>query len=138
MQGRFAEEHVPRHVREILAAESGANDGLGTHGVSSSLLQTSDAGIRAGVPFIYLAIYIQRRLSPTSSFHTLGQSILRWFLSTILYEICLSIVMGAVIGYIARKTLKEAEKREFIDHESFLAYGVGLTVRCLPIQFPVN
>lgn len=28
-KGRFAESHVPRHVRDIIVAESGANDGLG-------------------------------------------------------------------------------------------------------------
>lgn len=57
---------------------------------------------------------------------TVGTAIGEWFLSTWLYQIILSCVLGATIGFIARKTLKEAHKRKLIDHESFLAYGVGL------------
>jgi hypothetical protein len=32
-----------------------------------------------------------------------------------------------------RKTLKEAHKRNLIDHESFLAYGVGLSFLVLGV-----
>ena len=38
-KGRFADKHVPIHVRNIIVAESGANDGL-------------------GFPFIYLALFL--------------------------------------------------------------------------------
>lgn len=29
VKGRYAEKHVPKGVRDIISAESGANDGLG-------------------------------------------------------------------------------------------------------------
>ncbi|KAJ3332152.1 hypothetical protein HDU76_001139 [Blyttiomyces sp. JEL0837] len=43
VKGKFAEAHIPLHVRLIISAESGANDGLGT-------------------PLLFLAIYLQRIL----------------------------------------------------------------------------
>lgn len=39
VKGRFAEDHVPKRIRDLISAESGANDGLGckrqTHAVLS-------------------------------------------------------------------------------------------------------
>jgi NhaP-type Na+/H+ or K+/H+ antiporter len=67
------------------------------------------------------------------------------FYNIVLYQICLSILIGAVIGYVARKILRFAEERRYaatldpvflrsklirtslIDHESFLSFGVALT-----------
>ncbi len=89
-------------MRDIISAESGANDGL-------------------GYPFLFLPIYLMDRGTLP-----VGASIKEWVISTIIYQIGLSCVLGALIGYIARKTLKEAHRRRLIDHESFLAYGIGL------------
>lgn len=64
---------------------------------------------------------------------SIGAVIGHWIVSTWLYQIFLACAIGAVIGYIARKTLKEAHNRQLIDHESFLAYGLGLTFATLGI-----
>lgn len=57
--GRFAEEHVPLHVRNIIVAEAGANDGL-------------------GFPFLFLPLYLILIHSPTHPIHTVGGAIGEW------------------------------------------------------------
>jgi NhaP-type Na+/H+ or K+/H+ antiporter len=49
--GKFAEKHVPAHVRHMLAAESGCNDG-------------------AAFPFLYIALYLLLEKSPG---HAVGE-----------------------------------------------------------------
>lgn len=78
-QGRFAEKNVPQHVRNIIIAESGANDGL-------------------GFPFLYLALYQILRHVPENPTHTIGGAVAEWVYNVLLYQITLSIVIGAVIG----------------------------------------
>lgn len=51
----------------------------------------------------------------------------------ILYQVLLSVVIGSAIGYIARKVLRFAQERQLIDHESFLSFGVALTLFTLGV-----
>lgn len=64
---------------------------------------------------------------------TISEVLTEWVVETWIYQIILACVIGALIGFIARKTLKEAHKRQLIDHESFLAYGFGLAFLVLGI-----
>ncbi|ORY33688.1 Sodium/hydrogen exchanger family-domain-containing protein [Naematelia encephala] len=107
-KGRFAEQHVPLHVRNIIVAEAGANDGL-------------------GYPFLYLPLYLILIHEPTHPRHSVGGAVAEWIYNTVLYEIVLACVIGAIIGFVARKVLRFAEERDLIDHESFLSFGVALT-----------
>ncbi|ORX36017.1 Sodium/hydrogen exchanger family-domain-containing protein [Kockovaella imperatae] len=107
-KGRFAEMHVPVHVREIIVAEAGANDGL-------------------GYPFLYIPLYLILIHERSHPWHTVGGAVLEWFYNIVLYEIVLSCIIGAIIGYVARKVLRFSEERHLIDHESFLAFGIALT-----------
>ncbi|RSH92828.1 hypothetical protein EHS25_008274 [Saitozyma podzolica] len=113
-KGRFAEKHVPLHVRNIIVAESGANDGL-------------------GFPFLYIGLYLVLMHESSHPVHSVGGAIGEWFYNIVLYQICLSIVIGAIIGYVARKVLRFAEERSLIDHESFLSFGIALTFFTLGI-----
>lgn len=99
VRGRYAEKYVARNVRDIISAESGANDGL-------------------GYPFIFLPLLLMQRGNAS-----VGTALGEWVVSTWIFQIFLSCFIGALIGFIARKTLKEAHKRNLVDHESFLAYG---------------
>lgn len=69
---------MPKNVRDLISAESGANDGL-------------------GYPFIFLPILIMRRGD-----QSINAALTEWILSTWLYEIFLAILLGAVIGFVAR------------------------------------
>ncbi|KAI8379574.1 Cation/H+ exchanger [Radiomyces spectabilis] len=101
VQGHFAEKHVPPNVRNIISAESGANDGL-------------------GYPFLFLAIYLIKM--PTAA------AVTKWMTVVVLYQICFSVVIGFIVGYVARKLLRYAEERKLIDNESFLVFAVALSL----------
>ncbi|ORX67221.1 hypothetical protein DL89DRAFT_269642 [Linderina pennispora] len=106
VKGKFAEAKVPLHVRNIISAESGANDGL-------------------GYPYLYLALYLLK-------FGT-KEALTRWFVVVILWEIVVSVVLGGVIGWCARKLLQYARERGWVDHDSFLSFAISLTLLTLGI-----
>lgn len=102
VQGHFAEKYVPRNIRYLMIAESGANDGL-------------------GYPFLFLAIYL-------TQMENFSDAIFKWSWYIMGYEIGFSIIIGFAVGYVARKLLKFSEKREWIDKESFLVYAIALAL----------
>ncbi|KAL0931395.1 sodium/hydrogen antiporter nha1 [Colletotrichum truncatum] len=103
-KGKFA-KRVPKHLRDILSAESGCNDGM-------------------AFPFVYLGIYlIQEHMdAKKTTFH--------WIVYTILYECIFGAIFGFVVGYIARHGIKYAEKHDLIDRESFLVFYFVLALFC--------
>ncbi|KAJ2607697.1 hypothetical protein EV177_005372 [Coemansia sp. RSA 1804] len=101
LKGIFAESHVPRHLRNVLTAESGANDGL-------------------GYLMLFFALYLMRMPG--------GQAIGTWFYATWGYKILLSIGIGIVAGFIARKALRYAEAAGWVDKESFLSASITLAL----------
>ncbi|KAJ1765457.1 hypothetical protein LPJ74_006338 [Coemansia sp. RSA 1843] len=103
VKGRYAEANVPKNVRDALSAESGVNDGL-------------------GLPFLYFSLYLLNESYST------GHAIGKWFYWIWCYNILLSVVIGIVVGYVARKLLRLAESYDLIDKESFLAFSIGLAI----------
>ncbi|PWY69122.1 hypothetical protein BO70DRAFT_150193 [Aspergillus heteromorphus CBS 117.55] len=103
-KGKFA-RRVPKHLRDLLSAESGCNDGM-------------------AFPFIYLGFYIYR-YRPDA-----GEVALNWFCVTILYECIFGAVYGFIIGYVARHAIKWAERNQLVDRESFLVFYFVLAVFC--------
>ncbi|CAK7198974.1 hypothetical protein SEUCBS139899_001642 [Sporothrix eucalyptigena] len=115
VKGRFADQNVPPELQRIIIAESGANDGL-------------------GYPFLFLALYLIQYIGfdGTSEFPVpeggAGKAIGLWFGETLGYTILLSVVYGAVVGYIAKELLHWAEERKFVDRESFLVFAISLAL----------
>lgn len=103
-KGKFA-KRVPKHLRDILSAESGCNDGM-------------------AFPFIYLSVYLAR-YRPNA--HKVA---LHWFCYTILYECIFGAFYGFMVGYIARHAIKLAERKGLIDRESFLVFYFVLALFC--------
>ncbi|KAF1990041.1 hypothetical protein K402DRAFT_410628 [Aulographum hederae CBS 113979] len=103
-KGKFA-KRVPKHLRDLLSAESGCNDGM-------------------AFPFIYLAIYIIRYR------HHPSEVALHWFCYTVLYECIFGAVYGVIVGYIARRAIRLAHERDLIDRESFLVFYFVLALFC--------
>ena len=103
-KGKFA-KRVPRHLRDLLSAESGCNDGM-------------------AFPFIYLALYlIHYRLDAAEvTYH--------WICYTILYECIFGAVYGVAIGYMGRHAIKWAERHNIVDRESFLVFYFTLALFC--------
>ncbi|KAJ5712582.1 Na(+)/H(+) antiporter [Penicillium malachiteum] len=103
-KGKFA-KRVPKHLRDLLSAESGCNDGM-------------------AFPFIYLSFYIWKYRPDANKVS------LNWFCVTILYECIFGAVYGFLIGYFARHSIKFAERKGLIDRESFLVFYFVLAVFC--------
>ena len=112
VKGKFADKNVPKDLQTIIIAESGANDGL-------------------GYPFLFIALYIIKYVSNDG----LGQpggvrlAMAYWFGETWGYTIILSVLYGAVVGWIAKELLHWAEERRYVDRESFLVFAITLAVR---------
>ncbi|KAI1469382.1 alkali metal cation/H+ antiporter Nha1 C terminus-domain-containing protein [Daldinia caldariorum] len=103
-KGKFA-KRVPKHLRDLLSAESGCNDGM-------------------AFPFIYLSLYLlQEHLDAK-------QTTYHWLVYTVLYECIFGAVYGFLIGYIARHGIKYAERHDLIDRESFLVFYFTLALFC--------
>ena len=103
-KGKFA-KRVPRHLRDLLSAESGCNDGM-------------------AFPFVYLALYLIRYRPDASkvAYH--------WICYTILYECLFGAVYGVFVGYAARRLIRVAHERDLIDRESFLVFYFVLALFC--------
>lgn len=104
VSGKFA-QRVPGHLRNLLSAESGCNDGM-------------------AFPFLFLSMNLI--LHPGN-----GREIVKdWICVTILYECLFGCLLGCFIGYVGRITIRFAEKKNIIDRESFLAFYVVLAFMC--------
>lgn len=103
-KGKFA-KRVPKHLRDLLSAESGCNDGM-------------------AFPFIYLALYILRYKEQPN------EVALHWFCYTILYECIFGAFYGVAIGYIARRLIRYSHEADCIDRESFLVFYFVLALFC--------
>ncbi|EGN93823.1 hypothetical protein SERLA73DRAFT_163247 [Serpula lacrymans var. lacrymans S7.3] len=106
--GKYADKHVPAHIRHLLAAESGCNDG-------------------AAFPFLYIALYLVLDSST-------GQAIGDWFLFLWLYEVILGVVFGAVLGFSFRHLMKFCERNDLIDRQSYVAQYVSLAFLTIGIM----
>ncbi|KZT73873.1 hypothetical protein DAEQUDRAFT_761825 [Daedalea quercina L-15889] len=100
--GKYADKHVPAHLRHLLAAESGCNDG-------------------AAFPFLFLSLYLIND-------GTVGKAVGDWFLFLWLYQIILGTVLGAIIGYSFRHLMKFCERKDLIDRQSYVAQYVSLAI----------
>lgn len=114
-KGPFADKYVARHLREIISAEAGLNDGF-------------------GFPFLMLAVYLMRHASGKENLPTVdsatghnllmareedvtrqgggpAEALKNWFLETWLYFVIMSAVYGVIVGTAARYAIKYALRR---------------------------
>ncbi|KAF2743592.1 hypothetical protein M011DRAFT_410270 [Sporormia fimetaria CBS 119925] len=103
-KGKFA-KRIPKHLRDLLSAESGCNDGM-------------------AFPFVYLAVYAIR-YRPDA-----GKVTFHWFCYTVLYECIFGAIFGVLIGYAARRAIRYAHEKDLIDRESFLVFYFVLALFC--------
>jgi NhaP-type Na+/H+ or K+/H+ antiporter len=116
VKGKFADKNIPRELQKIIVAESGANDGL-------------------GYPFLFLPLYLIQHIGHggQGSDDSARKAIGLWFGETWGYTILLSIVYGAVVGWVAKELLHWAEDRKYVDRESFLVFAMTLAVSFLGV-----
>ncbi|KAG9246110.1 Sodium/hydrogen exchanger family-domain-containing protein [Calycina marina] len=111
VKGKFADKNIPKDLQKIVTAESGANDGL-------------------GYPFLFFALYLIKYTGEGGAGQSgnAGTAIGIWFYETWVYVIILSIIYGAIVGWIAKELLHWAEEKKFVDRESFLVFAITLAL----------
>jgi NhaP-type Na+/H+ or K+/H+ antiporter len=111
VKGKFADRNVPKELQQIIIAESGANDGL-------------------GYPFLFFALYLIKYVGDggVAEQGGAGTAIGLWFGETWGYTIILSVIYGAVVGWVAKELLHWAEDRKYVDRENFLVFAVSLAL----------
>lgn len=107
--GPWAEKHVPAHLRHMLMCESGCNDG-------------------AAFPFLYLALFL------TTNRDNTGKAIAEWFYDALAYQIIFGTILGALIGWAARKLMRFSERHKLVDRESFVAQYVSLAIASMGVN----
>ena len=105
LKGKFSNKYIPTHLKNLLAAESGVNDGL-------------------GLPFMMLPVLLIAKEAEGGT----AEALKDWFLDIVLYEVILSIVIGIICGFGARFLLKKSIKYNLIDKESFLVFNLALAL----------
>lgn len=99
--GDLAEEHIPERLRHTISLESGVNDG-------------------AAYLLVFLGFLMLTRPVDAALTHLL--------LRTFLWEILGGAALGLVLGYLAGRLLKRAEREGTIEADWRLVYSVALAV----------
>ncbi|KAK1749394.1 na h antiporter [Echria macrotheca] len=107
VQGHFADENLPLPLRDIVVAESGANDGL-------------------GYPFLFSALYLIQYWSSDEKEWT--TPVTSFIGTTCVYVVLFSIIYGLAIGYMAKALLRQASTHKFVTRESFLVAAVAMAL----------
>lgn len=102
IKSKFADEYIPERLRYLLTAESGINDGFGLF-----------------LLFIPIDLFFGKNIYN-------GVSDL--IFSTIIYKSIFPAIIGILIGYVARKLLFYCYSCNMVGSESFLIYGITLTL----------
>ncbi|KAF9071112.1 Cation/H+ exchanger [Rhodocollybia butyracea] len=92
---KFAKDHVHIKLRQILSAESAANDGL-------------------AYPFLSISIYLTVESSKRVAFG-------KWFLIGWLYQVILGVILGAVMGLFSSRSELLERSKGHVDRESYVA-----------------
>ena len=102
--GKFA-QRVPKHLRDLLSAESGCNDVMATM-------------------FMYLSYY---SIKYNNDAKYVAE---KFFLYVVLYECLFGAIYGFIVGFVARQGIKYAERNGFIDRDSFLVLYFVVALFC--------
>ncbi|MBA2714018.1 MAG: cation:proton antiporter, partial [Rubrobacteraceae bacterium] len=104
VSGGVAERNLPAPLRCAISAESGFNDGL-------------------ALPFVVLPVLVLTRPP--------GEVLGHWLTHTVLLEIVAGAALAAIIGYVAGKTLRWAERKGTMERTSLLTVSLALSLTVL-------
>ncbi len=111
LTGTIAERILPVTLREVISAESGANDGL-------------------AYLFFFLPLYV---LS-----YAPRQAALDWTTTVLVREVLGGVMFGFILGYVAGRMLKWVECRLNLGKTSFLAYTLALAMLALGVSYLIG
>jgi sodium/hydrogen antiporter len=104
--GGVAERNLPAPLRHAISAESGFNDGL-------------------ALPFVVLPVLVLTEPP--------GEVLGHWLTHTVLLEIVGGAALAALMGYLAGKTLRWAERKETMERTSLLTISLALSLTVLGV-----
>jgi sodium/hydrogen antiporter len=104
--GGVAERNLPSSLRCAISAESGFNDGL-------------------ALPFVVLPVLVLTEAP--------GKVLGYWLTHTILLEIVGGAVVAALMGYVAGRILRWAERKETMERTSILTVSLALSLSVLGV-----
>lgn len=104
--GGVAERNLPGGLRHAISAESGFNDGL-------------------ALPFVVLPVLVLT--GPP------GEALGHWLSHTVFVEILGGAALAALMGYMAGKTLRWAERKETMERTSLLTLSLALSLTVLGV-----
>lgn len=147
-KGSFADKFVRRNLREIISSEAGANDGFGfpflmlatflirhadvpgagEHSGAESHGEEGTEGLVRSVAERGLTYLVARSGEVGRLGGGTGVAMRNWLVETWLYQILMSIAIGAIVGFAAQYSLKFALRRHWVDSESYLLYPTAMGV----------
>jgi sodium/hydrogen antiporter len=104
--GGVAERNLPAKLRHAISSESGFNDGL-------------------ALPFVVLPVLVLTEPP--------GRVLGHWLTHTVLLEIVAGAALAALMGYLAGKTLRWAERKETMERTSLLTISLALSLTVLGV-----
>lgn len=124
VKGQFADKYIPEELRMLIVAESGFNDGLGFPFIFLPLML-----------ILYANVGVARTGKELSGADGVGKAIGLWFGETLGYVVLLSVVYGAVVGFLAKRLLKWAKRHHYMVQELFLLSAISVAVCFLKSDF---
>jgi NhaP-type Na+/H+ or K+/H+ antiporter len=109
--GGVAERNLPARLRHAISSESGFNDGL-------------------ALPFVALPVLVITEPP--------GKVLGHWLIHTVLIEIVVGAALAALMGYLAGKTLRWAERKETMERTSLLTISLALSLSVLGVTELLN
>ncbi|MCC6145903.1 MAG: cation:proton antiporter, partial [Candidatus Hydrogenedentes bacterium] len=104
ISGELAEESIPQRIRNIVSAESGANDGL-------------------ALPFVMLSILFLTKAP--------AEALSAFLVTVLIWEVGGALAIGLGIGLLAGFLLRRAERLQIPGQVAFLTMGVAMSVFAL-------
>jgi sodium/hydrogen antiporter len=104
--GGVAERNLPARLRHAISSESGFNDGL-------------------ALPFVVLPVLVLTEPP--------GEVLGHWLTHTVLLEIVGGAALATLMGYLAGKTLRWAEREETMERTSLLTISLALSLTVLGV-----
>jgi NhaP-type Na+/H+ or K+/H+ antiporter len=104
--GGVAERNLPARLRHAISSESGFNDGL-------------------ALPFVVLPVLVLTEPP--------GEVLGYWLTHTVLLEIVAGAALATLMGYLAGKTLRWAERKETMERTSLLTISLALSLSVLGV-----
>ncbi|KAI9654565.1 MAG: hypothetical protein M1831_005326 [Alyxoria varia] len=140
-KGPFADRYVPLYLREIISSEAGANDGFGfpflmlatfiiRYEWFTASFESGEGGhigqAMTGEPTGGHHARLMKRDEVTRQGGGLGMALGQWGLECVVYIVLMSVVYGALLGWMARKGLHYALRKRWVDSESYLLFPTAL------------